>query len=385
MKQLKSAVRNTIAPHHEALWQAAGATHDEIEINPGHYEIVPFFDTTVQSVSDPQADFLRNGRRDPIGTRFRHTVTTTTGAPREANVYIPAPDIDQQHPFMVHMDTAWFTGVEGHNDDVAKRFMKEIGAPVVLVGPEYSGKKDSIMQLGATALGSLKVSQARLAQESMAIGAALADQYGLATNVVKVGESRGAMLAQAQWPYAKMHGLDIVYMDITDPCLAKRILGSPQEVLSLARWPVNEGLSLANIGSKLVKDGSALRKLGTVSLNPHNLTGALLGTGRALFSGEAGGFPALVPHTVGVHMVSLKHNTMADHELWRQLYSNHPAFNQVVLRDAHLGLVDPSIPRHIIERIKKFGAEFLRVDQQLSRMQYGNVHMKDKGEFSLVA
>lgn len=385
-------VRSAVAPRHEDLWQRAGATERFVEIEPGHIEVVPFFDARIDrnrtAVAEPQPVLDRLHRQ--IGEMYHYDVMLEDGVDRTARVYLPNDHGADDKPFMIHMDTPWFTSTKGHNNRIAEIFMQEIGAPVVVVGPEYSTTRGrlpyELARLAQTAMGSTGISLSRSAEGSMAIADYLAKEHDLPRSVVKVGESRGAMLAMGERPYAEANDLEILYYDVTDPCVARRALQRPGDLLKIARWPAKEAIGSLAVAAALLPHGGLTHKIGTVSTNPNFLVAATVGVGPALLSGEAGEFPHRVPTDAGIHIVNFKNNSMADSRLWREKFEAHQNFELVELNGPHLGLAYPSVQRHVVERIKRFEAELMRQDGNLSAVDWRNVYArKQKNHLRQVA
>lgn len=377
-------VRSAIAPRHEDLWHRAGAKEEFVEIEPGHTEIVPFFDARVdqsRSVAHEPEPVLDRLHRQ-VGEMHHYDIVLEDGVDRSARVYLPQESDRSDSPFMIHMDTPWFTSTKGHNNRIAEIFMQEIGVPVVVVGPEYSTTQGrlprELARLAQTAMGSTSISLSRSAEGSMAIASHLAAEHELPRSIVKVGESRGAMLAMGERPYAEANDLEILYYDVTDPCVAQRVLQQRGDVLKLARWPLKEAVGSLAVAAALLPHGGLTHKIGTVSTNPNFLVAAMMGVGPALLSGEAGEFPYRVPTDAGIHIVNFKRNTMADASVWREKFEMHENFELVELKGPHMGLAYPSVQRHVVERIKRFDEEFLRQGGQLQAVDWQNVYTRKR-------
>ncbi len=253
--------------------------------------------------------------------------------------------------------------------------------PVILVGPENIQKHTDgvyvIKNLGAVATETSQISLALAAQDSMQIAAEIAGIHELSRLFVQVGESRAAMLAPAKELHAP--GLDIqnIYYDLTDPCVPENLRNDPvRNLVRLAEFLPNEFLHTLPVGVDLLRRGSLKRLLGTIPLNMEYMAPSLLGTSRAIGSGEAGEFPVLLPNDTFTHILNFRYNPVAGHRVWREKY-DHTEFAGVDLNGAHLGLAYSSVQRHVIERINRLLYELYTVGGDIARVDKRRVHYTD--------
>ncbi|HCR55543.1 TPA: hypothetical protein DIV49_01090 [Candidatus Saccharibacteria bacterium] len=379
-----TGLRSAVAPHHEVLWDKAVGNRpgafidDHTQIETGRTERVPFFNTKIERIAyDDSPTVLQDELERPLGTVYRHDVKTTDGLYRASSVYIPDQRIATGYPFTLAIDTPWFTGTQGHNDDLASLLMRELGVSVVLVGPEYSTQQSGCLldprRLAKVAFTTLNIPQALSAESSVEITAALADHHDLQRQIVKLGESRGGMVSMAVHPYARTRELGYIYYDLTDPCVAERLFEEPKDVLDLAKFSLYESIGAAKVGLKLAKEQALRQKAGTIPLQPEFLAGATLATSRAIASGEAGQFPSWMPHDSAVHLLSMLKNTMSSAEAWPEKFANHTNFAHLTLHEMHFGLADPSVPRHLIGRVAALGDALLAGGP----IDYRKVHLLD--------
>lgn len=376
-----------VAPEPEKLWQRGGATMENIEIDTGRIESVPFFyDSIIKSYekNGQSIEIINRGNR--VGTKSHYSFEMTTGISRDAVLYLPTADKQEEMQFTIHMDTPWMTAEEGHNDRIARAFMQHTSQPVIMVGPEKLDRfKEScsiVEKIGSTALDTSKISLALAAQDSMQIAAFLAEQeeHVLPRQLIEVGESRAAMMAPAKHPYAANLGFKNVYYDITDPNMAKNALRDWRNIKNVPLFLGGMALDLPPVTLDLLRRGDLMSERGSVPLNPRHLAAAILGTGPAVLSGEAGESPAYLPSGTPVHLVSFKRNPLSHHQAFRKKYQ-HTEFAGVHLRGAHLSLAYSSVQRHVIERINKYIVEYNRVGGVISKMDMTNVHMIDDQKY----
>lgn len=316
-----------------------------------------------------------------VGYKQRYSVEMTTGITRDVVVYIPLPKDMEQSQVTIHMDTPWMTGVDGHNDKISEAFMHHTHQPVILVGPEKIQKHADglyvVKNLGAVAAETSQISLALAAQDSMQIAAEIAETHKLSRLFVQVGESRAAMLAPAKEIHAEGLNIQNIYYDLTDPTVPENLRVDPaRNLMRLAEFLPNEFLHTLPVGVDLARRGTLRRLLGTIPLNLEYMIPSLLGTSRAIGSGEAGEFPALLPDDKFTHILNFRYNPVAGHKIWREKYQ-HTQFAGVDLNGAHLGLAYSSVQRHVIDRINRLLYELYVAGGDISRVDKRRVHYTD--------
>lgn len=329
MPHLLKPVHNLIAPEPEKLWRRGGGDVRSIEISNGRYSDVPFFDL---NFSDKDVSELKPGRivdhnEVEIGDYYGLRIQTPDGIDRAARYY----RVDDEHrsdtDAYIHIDTAWMTPITGHNDYVASRLASLTGLDVVVVGAEHSTNKHpypwELLRLGNTAINATGISLAKSAQSSQAISAYIRDEYGLSSNMITTGESRGSMLAPAQYPYAKEYDNKILYSDTTAPCVPERLFTNKADSVRLAAWLGYEAMGGLMLGAEILGQQAMKRRIGTVALNHNFITSNLIGVGPALFSGEFGKFAEWVPDEAAMFYSTFKNDLFTKPELLKQLYENH--------------------------------------------------------------
>ncbi|MCB9819734.1 hypothetical protein H6796_00290 [Candidatus Nomurabacteria bacterium] len=378
MRRVTNQLRSFFPEPHE-LWERGGATIEEVKIDNERYANVPFFNNiSIDHIDEIGRELIYN-KGKLRGQAVRSLVTMTDGIERATTTYLPTKYSLDNTQFTVHMDTPWLTGDKGHNDEIARRVMAQTGLPLVLVGPEeFSGHRDAryvLRNMAAVAMDSGRVSLARAAQDSMYIAADQVDKFNLPNLVVEIGESRGAMMAGAKHPHAESTGVQPVYYDITDPCLADGIASDPRVAMNVLRFPIQEMTHILPVGVDLALKNRLHTQAGTVPLRAKYLAQAILGTGPAVLSGEAGEFPAFLPANTPVHLTNFRSNPVAHHSRWREKYQ-HTMFAGVNLKGAHLGLAYDSVARHLIMRIERLRDEMMGAGK-LEYVDYRRVHLRD--------
>ena len=305
-----------------------------------------------------------------VGTRYWNDVVTTDGVDRGVTTYVPDEAYLSGYPFSLVMDTAWFTGLEGHNDMIAETFMKELGVSVVVVGPEFSSADPKTIgaetKLGRLAAMSAGFSLMRSGEASANIYSQLLSDrpdYRLENSIIGAGESRAAMIEQIRRFYMTLNGVSTLHSDITDPNVSQQALRSFEDVVNLLRWPVREAMGSLAVGAALLKRGDLHREIGTVPINQRYLVGATIGMGPALLSGEEGTFADFTPKSHPQHVVNFNRNSMAHTDLRRERYAEHFNTTIIELNGCHLGLGFPSVQRYVIDRTHAIGkSDFGAID-----------------------
>ncbi|HEY0965131.1 MAG TPA: hypothetical protein VGE13_01500, partial [Candidatus Saccharimonadales bacterium] len=154
MKSPARAFRDIVAPSHETLWQRAMQdvknvkTYDDL---PDGTEVPIFNPNLVRHEEVDGIRILHDSRGNAIGTRRVFESETDFGIDYTSMLYQPVGT--PRHDFYIDIDTPLSTGVEGLNDEVATRLVREIGVPVILKGPEFSTvNSNSIRHLAKVAL-----------------------------------------------------------------------------------------------------------------------------------------------------------------------------------------------------------------------------------------
>lgn len=330
MPNLLKPVHDLVAPNPETLWARGGGTVRSVEINAGRYANVPFFDVSFEDkdVTELRPERITDHNGVDIGEYYGLRVETSDGIDRAARYY----RLDDEHradsDMYIHIDTAWMTPITGHNDYVASRLASLTGLDVVVVGAEHSTNKhpypQELLRLGKTAMNATGISLAKSAQASQAISAYVRDKYTLPTNMITTGESRGSMLAPAQYPYASEYGNTILYSDTTAPCVPERLFINKQDSIRLAAWLGYEAIGGLMLGAEIFGQQAMKRRLGTVALNPNFITSNLIGVGPALFSGEFGVFAEWVPDDAAMFYSTFKNDLFTKPDVLKRLYQNHP-------------------------------------------------------------
>lgn len=385
---LAATILEPVSPDPLDLWEKSRATISREQIDNEHEALVARYEPHVSKIKtfEQLGDWIEIVKNNEVvGYRSTYRVEMTTGIRHDVSVYLPTESQMEQAQVTIHMDTPWMTGIEGHNDETAESFMTGTNQPVVLVGPEIIEKHTSglyvVKNLGSVATESSQVSLSLAAQDSMEIAAELAESLDLPRLFVQVGESRAGMLAPAKHAHTERLDVQNVYYDLTDPSVPHNLRDDPAgNLVRLAKFGPNEGLRIMPVALDRIRRRSVLRLLGTIPCQAEYMTASLLGTSRAIGSGEAGLLPAQLPEGTAVHVANFQHNPLAFHESWRELYG-HTAFGGVNLRGAHLGLAYGSVRSHVVERINRYLYELYICGNEPTRIDLRRVHLTDDKKY----
>lgn len=385
MRNPLEVVKHTIAPCPETLWERGGATSRMVEIEEGRHEEVPFFTLEIAERGPITQQPVHDELARQIGTTFTQDIITSDGIDRQTRLHLPTDEYrNPDFAFMLQMDTAWLTSIDGHNDNTAATLAKQLGVPILEIGAEHSTRRLAFplegLRLAKTAKQSYGISQAKTAQSSQLITADFIERYTLPNTIVKIGESRGAMVTPAQYPYAKYYGNQIVYSDITAPCVPDQLFTHSSDLLRLGQFPGSEVAGFAIVALEAAKKRASREVAGTITANPNFWVSSIGGIGPALMSGEAGRFTKWVPHNQhegNMHIVTFRNDAVSRPNTWKSLYAPHQGVAIITLRGSHVTLAHAETLRHIVDRLQNFGYELSVASGDLTRVNWKNVHLKD--------
>lgn len=368
MLDILSRQRDIILPPPNVLHERSSIGKSTILVNDENVEIHRFPNEIDHRLVAVDPITFRDRR--PAGDRYRYDTITNGGIDRGTSVYKPAPDIDRGFPFSVLLDTAWFTGLEGHNDRIAEIIMKELGVSVVLIGPEFSAFEPTVIgaetDLRGIASLSTGISLAQSAEASASIYTTLKKDepyLGLKDKVLDGGESRGAMIAQIRRAYLECFGSMSIASDLTDPNMHERAFQKFADTIRLIKWPVREVLGAAAVGVSHAANGELKYMNGTIPLDMRYVIGATVGTGPALFSGEESLGASYTSYDHPQHILNFKGSGAAHTEARKKSYVDHYNTTFKELRGCHLSLGYSSVLSYFIARSLELGEGFPDVGQ----------------------
>lgn len=388
MKNKLSPAFDKILPSAEELWQRGGAEIVSTEIEPGHIEVVPFFDLEIidqkqLSVSDLQT---RDGRRSrKIGKQIVSQFVLSDGIDRLSRAIIVDDKYRSQSDFIVTDGTAWTTTIDGYAHHRAERIASDVGVDTIQVGSEHSGSKIPFgldgLRLGMTILQARSTSLAKAAQAEQLIIGQLASDYDLPASQYVIGDSRASMRAPGQFPYARLYDNQIIHLDTKAPCVPERL--GPSDVARVARWLGVEAVGGSAVIAQLVSEGKLATLLGTVSANPNFIASSIVGSAPALASGEAGRMVSWTPRDTHGQVVVYGMDGLSLGDKWQQLWAQHSnIYVKSLPRKIHSHLLESKAHDMQVGRISRFSQEILRTDGNLQSVDWSAVYNSSNGRLA---
>ena len=377
-KSLESAFEN-FAPSAEELWQRGGARMHSVEIELGRREEIPFFNLELASRKELNCDKLEiyNGRRSQeIGREVLLQITLSDGIDRLARVTQLNDNERFEDNFIVTDGTAWTTTINGYAHDRATQIASQNRVNTIQVGAEHSGRNIPYgldgLRLGRTLHQARSISLAKTAQSEQLIISQLVQDYDLAAAQYAIGDSRASMATPGHFPYAKLYGNKIIYMDTKAPCVPEKLTGC--DIGRLARWLGVEALVATQVITKLATEGRLNTLAGTMSANPNSALSSMLGVAPALVSGEAGRMVSWVPQGTPGHIVVYGKDGLSQADKWREIWQQHPnVYLKSVERKGHVHILESKAHQRQIGRIGRFSEELNYAGGNLEQIDWLNV------------
>lgn len=366
-------LRNYAAPNPNMLFERAMKDEKTYPELANGTEIVPIFNPEVRVTVEGNREPLYDRHGNAYGVKQLYLAETDYGIDYMNALYSPLDG--PAHDFYIDIDTPLATGIHGLNDEVAARLLREVGVPVLLKGPEFSGGKyTGLRGMGRVALASSNVSQSFSAETSMAISAEiLALNPHVSPMAAVYGKSRGAMIGGKKYPYAHDVGINIVHYRLIDPCVGKRALENVTDIMRYGAWPASDLLRSLPSFARFALEGNLRARARTVETSPAYVAGMVLGTVPSLLSGESMG--NRIPLHKGVSLVHMASNPIADTIEYLEQFKHHKHFDHHEIPDTHIGGI--VLPRNIarsVRHFKEFGAEFDRAAGNERLIEWDKVH-----------
>ncbi len=366
-------LRNYAAPTPDMLFERAMKDEQKYPELAIGSEIVPIFNPNVRVAAEGDRETLYDNSGDAYGVKQLYVAESDFGIDYMNALYSPLDG--PRHDFYIDIDTPVATGIHGLNDEVAARLLREVGVPVLLKGPEFSGgKQTGLRGLGRVALASSNVSQSFSAETSMAITEKiLALNPHVPSTAAVYGKSRGAMIGGKKYPYAHDAGINVVHYRLIDPCVGKRALEGVGDIMRYGAWPASDLLRSVPSFARFALEGNLRARARTVETSSAYLAGMVLGTVPSLLSGEAMG--NRIPVHKGVSLVHMASNPIADTAEYLEQFKQHLHFDHHEIPDTHIGGI--VLPRNIarsVRHFKEFGAEFDRAAGDEHLINWDKVH-----------
>lgn len=380
MKQLLVNAFEQFVPSPQELWQRGDASIENIEIEPGHFEEVPFFNLEISKIKLSRIDDLklsRLGRARRIGREIIAQVELSDGIERLVRLIKLDDSYRSGADFTVTDGTAWTTTINGYTHDRARRIARQAGVEVVQIGAEHSGSVIPFgfdgLRLAQTIHDARTISLAKAAQAEQLIISQLTKDYDLSADQYVIGDSRSSMKTPGQFPYADFYGNQIIHMDTKAPCVPEKLAAG--DASRFIHWLGKEALGGSGVVLKLASEGKLPTLVGTVSANPNFIISSLLGAAPALASGEAGQLVNWVPRYAHGHIVVYGNDGLSLGDKWHEAWQDHPNVHvKTVPGKTHANLLDSRAHREQIDRINRFSQQLVLRSGDLSQIDWRQVY-----------
>lgn len=312
--------------------------------------------------------------RHASGTVFTDGVVMDDGFSYATVVGIPH---DAATDLVIGLTSAWWTSSRGHNRRTVEHFMR-LGIPTVFVGAEGSYRPSKAELPHEIDAAEHKISLARSAHNTHVAFDAVSNQ-GLnrvvdTSNMILLGESRGAMVGKGILWLADQHERNIVYGDLTAPCFPEKF--ELHTIKDLLKQAYGERAALATLASTLTFK-RLIHYPATIDLHPESVC-ANLATWWPLFSGDAGIMGRNVPAMQALHVTTFKDDLVSMPNVWREIYANHPLVRIKEIDGAHLTIAHPKTMEHLERRIFALLREVDRTQSTNSAdIDFSRVHLSD--------
>jgi hypothetical protein len=177
---------------------------------------------------------------------------------------------------------------------------------------------------------------AKSVQAELVIIQHIIERFGLSTDIIPHGDSRGGIsaLGQAAMANAKdFVGLNVPYMDPKAVVIHDRV--SFQEVPRALSWLSKELTLGSAVLARAIAESGSKNIASTISANPRFWMGTLGGIMPALLAGEAGEFTRRLPTDVYGCVVAYGHDDLYDAENWQ---NGLEPYDKVYRKDVRKGL-----------------------------------------------
>jgi hypothetical protein len=346
---------DALFPPAAVLHQRGGAREADVEIEPGHSEVVPFFDLTIEDVRHVGEEPIKAHGRT-IGYTVLEAIRLSDNIERGVRVNIP---YNLQGDFSVTDGAAFTTKNTGYGAHRAREIVKTVEEAVIQVDAEHSTRQLPIMleatRLPQTLASARTISLAKSAEAEELMIDHVMREYGLPQDHYVIGDSRKAMISLMQYVYAARHNNPIRYLDVKAPCIPDKL--QYKDIPEVLGWGATEILGGVAVVAGLVRCGELHTLRGTASLEPNFVVSSLVGVMPALATGSD--TARLIPKTADGHVVVYGRDKVSRAEQWEERFEAHPNIHvKTVPKGTHGNLLDPKARNKQVERIGRFGEIF---------------------------
>jgi hypothetical protein len=312
------------------------ATYPQIEDEHLYSDyVLPSYDSEVDTSGITSLGSPQHGEH---GTTYFEEWPMNDGAGTRYHILQCIAD-NTKSDMWVAKDTALSTQPTGINLDVAEELMSH-GFNVLVKGPE----------IGTSLPQSQSAYNTHVVLDTM-------EQRGRmdAGHIAIEGYSRGAMLAFGTNAYAEQFGRQVVYSNLTDPCVAKLIKVFDCDGVKKG---VTLPLDLLMLGVAVAKGMADPRRtkhfIDTVDPSPAGAV-QFYRTLKPLLSGEAGMLAASTPEDMHATIAFFRRCRVNDESIFRRVLANRPGVRFVNPEGGHGAALDKRIIGNIAVRFGRLG------------------------------
>jgi hypothetical protein len=318
------------------------------DVNPLNQEGVFLSEATTLPSFDTQLKTLTSKANDkitPYGTLRREIATMDDGEVYPVVIGTPR-EKDTISDTAIVYSTAWLTSTRGHNMHTMLRMM-DLGYPTIMIGPEGElrnpelARQDRISRARSISLPKVVYDMNRI------LDVKLAQENVRETEIITLGESRGAMTGFG-FDVAHYSGQRrVAYGDLTAPCFAR----SPklQELPGIVSQLIPEAMTLGSLALQLFGN-RLLHYSGTLHRDPEYYGKELLKV-ITLMSGQAGELAKASRPETPLHIKVFTGDSWSQAKEWDTILADRPHVKIEPSRGYHLDIAKPSTLRNIQRRL----------------------------------
>ncbi len=255
-------------------------------------------------------------------------------------------------------DTAWTTQPEGLNTDVARKLMG-LGFNVLIKGPEIGS--------------SLAQSESAYNTHVILDHLTSAGNIEQSETIAVEGYSRGSMIGFGTNAYASLFDREVIYSNLTDPCVAIPIGLNEATLKKAVHLPFDLALFGFDVAQILKRPNRALHLVDTVDISLAGLA-QFVRTGRPLMNGEAGALAASTPQEMKATIAFFRSCGVNDFKIFRQILAGREGVEFKRPPGGHGRGVDTRIIGNIGLRFGRLGDQ-LEEGRTPSELDYQRIHL----------
>lgn len=241
---------------------------------------------------------------------------------------------------VVTKTTAWCTSIKGFNSNVATMLMSE-GIAVDLVAPPHVGVEDFFRLPTAVKLDHDVAAHQKILSLDMERG--IIDT----SRVVLPGDSRGGQVAMGLSATATDYDREVLYFDLTDPCLEHRLSKEEIKPLPLMRYL---GSELVNGFVTFVENLTPSEVITSFPVTPNALAQDVA-VGFSLFSTGSGRYINAIPRDAVGRVTFFVGSVLNHREKYKERFDSMPNVIVDEIEGFHLDIAKRSHTKNSVLRV----------------------------------